>query len=73
MGDAPQMVVMDVRRVRNDENVHCAGGPMCERWAQYVVTAAIDPRILGRTDYEAYLCREHMSYTLLLADQLKAE
>jgi len=71
MGDEPAIVVMDVRHVRSDENVHCSGEPLCNSWATHHLEAKLDPRILGRAEYQVYLCRAHLSRTLRLAEALK--
>jgi hypothetical protein len=70
MGDDALLTIMDVRHVRRDENVHCSGDPGCNAWASHYMEAQIDPRIIGRADYQVYLCRRHLQRTLALADSL---
>lgn len=60
--------VVDVRHTARDETVTCMAG-VCEgRWASYVVEASIDPRTLRAKPVRTYLCRQHMTEFLLMAE-----
>lgn len=62
--------IVDVRHTRADETIVCMAGVCSGRWASYVVESSIDPRTLRARPVRTYLCREHMTEFLLLADGL---